>query len=323
MVSAFQTSVHTCLVTGGAGFIGSHLVHELVRRGQGVRVLDNFSTGRRENLAQVLGRIELIEGDIRDRSAVQAATVGVDYVLHQAALASVTQSVADPMATHEVNVTGTLNVLLAARDCGVKRVVFASSCAIYGNDPHLPKREDMAPLPLSPYAASKLSGEGYCLAFHEVFGLPTVSLRYFNVFGPRQDPGSPYSAVIPRFIAAARKGEALTIYGDGMQSRDFVYVADVVMANLLACKATDAVGQVVNVASGHAYSLLGLVTHLKRLLVDKPLRVEHLDARPGDVRHSLGDIQKARHLLGYEPSVAFGDGLRETYTLSSCRGDFR
>jgi len=220
--------------------------------------------------------------------------------------------VADPASCHAVNVTGTLNVLQAARDAGVRRVVFASSCAVYGNDPRLPKREDMAVAPLSPYAASKLAGEAYCRAFTEVYGLATVALRYFNVFGPRQDPASPYSAVIPRFIAAALAGEPLTIYGDGTQSRDFVYVSNVVAANLLACTAADAVGQVINIAGGRRYSLLDLVARLRTLLGSGQIRVQHLPPRPGDVLHSSASLSQARRRLGYRPQVTFARGLRET-----------
>lgn len=300
------------LVTGGAGFIGSHLVDELVRREQRVKVLDDLSTGRLENLTQVLDDIDLIEGDIRDQSTVGAAVDGVDYVLHQAALPSVPRSVADPLTTNEVNVTGTLNVLLAARDAQVKRVVFASSSSVYGNSPSLPKREDMSTNPLSPYAVSKLAGESYCLAFHEVYGLPTVVLRYFNVFGPRQDPTSQYSAVIPKFIAAALRDEPLTIYGDGKQSRDFTYVSNVVAANLLACESLQVIGQVVNASCGERYTLLDLVSQIEPFFPAKDLRVEHRDPRAGDVRHSQADIQKGRLLLGYEPLVDFEEGLAKT-----------
>jgi nucleoside-diphosphate-sugar epimerase len=312
MTSISASGVSSYLVTGGAGFIGSHLVDELMRQGQQVRVLDNFSSGRQDNLAQALERIELVEGDIRDQGILRAAMAGVDFVLHQAAMASVTQSVADPLSCHDVNATGTLNVLQAARQSGVRRVVLASSCAVYGNDPWLPKREDMAPMPLSPYAASKLAAEAYCLAFHDVYDPPTVALRYFNVFGPRQDPTSPYSAVIPRFIAATLKGDALPIYGSGDQSRDFVHVANVVAANLLACTAPGAVGQVINVASGRRYSLLDLAAQLQLLLGASRTRVQHLAPRPGDVLHSLGSIRMARRLLGYKPTVAFECGLRQT-----------
>ena len=300
------------LVTGGAGFIGSHLVDELVRREQRVKVLDDLSTGRLENLTRALDDIELIEGDIRDQSTVRAAMDGVDYVLHQAALPSVPRSVADPLTTNEVNVTGTLNVLLAARDAQVKRVVVASSSSVYGNSPSLPKREDMPANPLSPYAVSKLAGESYCLAFHEVYGLPTVALRYFNVFGPRQDPTSQYSAVIPKFIAAALRDEPLTIYGDGKQSRDFTYVSNVVAANLLACESLQVIGQVLNASCGERYTLLDLVSQMEPFFPGKDLRVDHLDPQPGDVRHSQADIQKARRLLGYEPLVDFEEGLAKT-----------
>ncbi|MGC8877750.1 MAG: SDR family oxidoreductase [Anaerolineae bacterium] len=300
------------LITGGAGFIGSHLVEELVHHRQYVRVLDNFSSGRRENLAHLAAYVEIIEGDIRDIATVRQAMEGVDYVLHQAALASVPYSVADPLTTDQVNVRGTLNVLLAARDAHVRRVVFASSCAVYGDSPALPKHEQMPPEPLSPYAASKLAGEGYCRAFHQVYGLPTVVLRYFNVFGPRQNPHSQYAAVIPKFINSALSGCALTVFGDGQQSRDFVYVANVVMANLLACQADEAVGQVINVASGQHYSLLELIEHLKNLLDGKALQVEHLPPQPGDIRHSLGDIRRATQLLGYVPRIDFATGLCET-----------
>jgi UDP-glucose 4-epimerase len=310
--SSLEQATRTYLVTGGAGFIGSHLVEELVRQGQHVRVLDDFSTGRPDNLAHVRERIELIERDIRDRSAVRAAMVDVDYVLHQAALPSVPRSVADPLTTNEVNITGTLNVLLAARDARVERVVFASSSSVYGDSPTLPKHEDMPTNPLSPYAVSKLAGESYCRAFHVVYGLPTVALRYFNVFGPRQDPSSQYSAVIPKFITAAMDGQPLTIYGDGNQSRDFTYVANVVAANLLACRASAACGQVLNASCGGRYTLLELVSHLERLLGRGPLRVEHLPARPGDIRDSMGDIRRARDVLGYEPSVDFESGLAQT-----------
>ncbi|PWH15401.1 MAG: LPS biosynthesis protein WbpP [Ardenticatenia bacterium] len=303
---------HCYLVTGGAGFIGSHLVEELVRRRQYVRVLDNFSSGRRENLAHLAGHVKVIEGDICDLATVRQAMEGVDYVLHQAALVSVPGSVADPLKTDQVNVRGTLNVLLAARDAHVRRVVFASSCAVYGDNPVLPKDERMPPEPLSPYAVSKLAGEGYCRVFHYVYGLPTVVLRYFNVFGPRQDPHSPYAAVIPKFIHSALHGRALTVFGDGQQSRDFVYVANVVAANLLACQTNAAVGHVINVASGQSYSLLELIDHLKGILDENALQVNHMPPQPGDIRHSQADIQCARQLLGYVPQIDFATGLRET-----------
>jgi nucleoside-diphosphate-sugar epimerase len=307
-----REEVYCYLVTGGAGFIGSHLVEELVRRRQRVRVLDNFSSGCRENLAHLTDYVTIIEGDVCDLATVRQAMEGVDYVLHQAALVSVPASVADPLKTDQVNVRGTLNVLLAARDAHVRRVIFASSCAVYGDNPVLPKHEQMPPEPLSPYAASKLAGEEYCRVFHRVYGLPTVVLRYFNVFGPRQDPHSPYAAVIPKFIHSALHGRALTVFGDGRQSRDFVYVTNVVMANLLACQADTAVGYVINVASGQSYSLLELIDHLKRVLDESALQVEHMPPQPGDIRHSQADIQRARQLLGYVPEMDFATGLRAT-----------
>ncbi len=313
------------LVTGGAGFIGSHLVDELVRRGARVRVLDNFSTGRRENLhlsdlepsdlqpsnLSPSTAIDLIEGDIRDLAVVKAATQGVDYILHQAALPSVPRSVADPLTTHEVNATGTLNVLLAARQAGVKRVVYASSSSVYGDSPTLPKREDMPTDPLSPYAASKLAGENYCRAFYQVYGLPTVALRYFNVFGPRQDPASQYAAVIPKFITALLRGEPPAIYGDGTQSRDFTYVTNVVQANLLACEREEAVGQVMNVACGGRYTLLDLYRELAAL-TGAEVQPVFAPARPGEVKHSLAAIDRAAQALGYRPQVHWREGLRRT-----------
>ncbi len=306
----------TYLVTGGAGFIGSHIVDELVRRGECVRVLDNFSTGKRENLSSTIEQIELIEGDIRDLGTVRNAVQGVDYVLHQAALPSVPRSVADPMTSHEVNATGMLNILIAARDTQVRRVVYASSSSVYGNSPTLPKREEMPTNPLSPYAVSKLAGESYCCAFYQVYGLPTVALRYFNVFGPRQDPTSQYSAVIPKFMMAMLRGEPPTIHGDGTQSRDFTYVANVVNANLLACERDEAIGQVMNVACGERYSLLDLHVELQRILnVEMP--PAFAPARKGDIKHSLAAIEIATDRLGYVPSVKWIDGLRRT--LDWCR----
>jgi nucleoside-diphosphate-sugar epimerase len=250
---------------------------------------------------------------------------GADYVLHQAALASVPRSVVDPLASNEVNVTGTLNVLLAARQAGVQRVVYASSSSVYGDSPSLPKHEDMPTQPLSPYAVSKLAGEAYCQVFCQVYGLPTVALRYFNVFGPRQDPASQYAAVIPRFITAALAGQALTIYGDGLQSRDFTYVSNVVAANLLACQSEQAVGQVLNASCGERISLLDLAARLEQLLGRRRLAVQHEPARPGDVKHSQADITRARNMLGYAPSVDFGSGMEQTVawyrdTMRSLRG---
>jgi nucleoside-diphosphate-sugar epimerase len=303
------------LVTGGAGFIGSHIVEELLRRGERVRVFDNFSTGKRENLddARVasLAKVEIIEGDIRDAAAVKAATEGVDFVLHQAALPSVPRSILDPLTTNEVNVTGTLNVLVAARDANVKRVVYASSSSVYGNSPTLPKHEGMQTHPLSPYAVSKLAGERYCVAFYHVYGLPTVCIRYFNVFGHRQDPTSQYSAVIPKFVAAMLRGESPTIYGDGLQSRDFTHVANVVRANLLACERNEAIGAVMNVACGERYTLLDLHNELKRA-IGTSLPPTFAAERAGDVKHSMAAIEVAREKLGYAPIVKWEDGIRRT-----------
>lgn len=299
------------LVTGGGGFIGSNLVAALLAQNEQVRVLDNFSTGRRANLASFLGRIEVIEGDIRSYHVVREAVTGVDYVLHQSALPSVPRSVRDPITTNEVNVVGTLNVLHAAREAGVKRLVYASSSSVYGNNPELPKRESMCPNPLSPYAISKLAGEQYCQSFWRLFGFEAVCLRYFNVFGPRQDPTSQYSAVIPRFITAILNDQPLTIHGDGMQSRDFSFIANVVSANLLACTASDVAGRVFNIACGQRYTLCELVDQLARI-TDKQPHVVYEPSRPGDVLHSLADVSAAQTVLGYRPIVAFGEGLQQT-----------
>ncbi|MFN3477082.1 MAG: SDR family oxidoreductase [Candidatus Methylomirabilales bacterium] len=299
----------TYLVTGGAGFIGSHLVHALVERGEEVRVLDNFSTGRWENLEGLEGKIEVIEGDLGDPALLAKAVHGIDYILHQAALPSVARSVEDPFASHAANATGTLNLLLAAKAAKVKRVVYASSSSVYGDSPTLPKKEEMKPNPKSPYAVSKLMGEYYCQVFSRLYGLETVSLRYFNVFGPRQDPSSPYAAVIPRFISAMLEGRPPVIFGDGLQSRDFTSVENVVEANFLALTAEEAVGEVINVALGERYTLLTLVEGLNRILGSRLLpRFE--GPRPGDVRHSQASIEKAERLLGYRPKVGFEEGLR-------------
>jgi nucleoside-diphosphate-sugar epimerase len=299
------------LVTGGAGFIGSHIVEELLRRGERVRVLDNFSTGRRENLSSFLGRIELIEGDLRDPSTLRRAVQGVDCVLHQAAIASVQRSVDDPLETHAVNATGTLNLLVAAQEAGVRRVVYASSAAVYGDSPTLPKQESMLPRPKSPYAVTKVLGEHYCRVFAEVYNLETVSLRYFNIFGPRQDLRSQYAAVIPRFITAMLRGEAPTVYGDGHQSRDFIYVSNVVQANLLAATAPNVAGQVFNVACGERYTLLDLVAILSDILGVTVAPV-HTAPRSGDVRHSVADVTAAQEALGYRVKEDFEQGLRRT-----------
>lgn len=301
----------TFLVTGGAGFIGSSIVRTLVERGDTVRALDDFSTGKPGNLAEVAGSIEVVEGSVADEVLVRHAVEGVDYVLHQGALASVPRSVEDPLASNLANVTGTLTLLVAARDAKVRRLVYAASSAAYGDQPALPKVESMAPSPLSPYAVSKLAGEYYCQAFTECYGLETVSLRYFNIYGPRQDPESVYAAVIPKFITAMLAGERPTIFGDGEQSRDFTFVEDAIAANLLACTAPNAAGQVVNVACGERYSLNELVAALNRIL---GTAIEPIYAAPraGDVKHSQADIGAARALLGYEPRCSFEEGLRKT-----------
>jgi nucleoside-diphosphate-sugar epimerase len=299
------------LVTGGAGFIGSHIAERLVERGDSVVVLDNLSTGKVENLAGFRDRITFIEGDLRDLDTVKGACGGVDYVLHQGALASVPRSIADPMASNEVNVNGTLNLLAAARDAGVKRVVYAGSSSVYGDTPTLPKQEDMPANPLSPYAISKYAGEMYCQVFTRLYDTEAVVLRYFNVFGPRQDPTSQYAAVIPLFVTALQRGEAPHVFGDGEQSRDFTYVANVVEANLLACEASEAAGQVINVACGDRITINELIEVMQQLLeVDtKPV---YDQPRPGDVKHSMADITRARDLLGYGVVVPLEEGLRRT-----------
>lgn len=299
------------LVTGGAGFIGSNLTAELLKRGDRVRVLDNFSTGKRENLTPFKGqkRMELIEGDLRSFHTVRQAVKGVDYILHQGALPSVPRSIADPITTNDVNILGTLNVLEAAKEFGVKRVVFASSSSIYGNSPTLPKSEEMPVQPLSPYALSKYAGERYSQIFHQVYGLETVCLRYFNVFGPNQDPTSQYSAVIPKFIKSISEGIAPVIYGDGGQSRDFTYVANVVEANLLACKSAGAPGQVFNIACGQRHTLLDLVAAINRGLGTK-VEPRFEQERAGDVRDSMAAIDLAAKILNYYPAVSFNEGLQ-------------
>ncbi|TEU07800.1 MAG: SDR family oxidoreductase [Candidatus Aminicenantes bacterium] len=299
------------LVTGGAGFIGSHIVGELVHRGQSVRIVDNFSTGKKENIAPFLEKIELIEGDIKDFKVCQQAAKDMDFILHQAALTSVPRSIEDPLLTNEVNITGTLNLLLASRDAGVQRFVLASSAAVYGDNPGLPKKEDMEGFPLSPYAASKRMGELYCQVFNRVFGLSTVSLRYFNIFGPRQDPSSQYASVIPNFIGKMLKEEKPVVFGDGEQSRDFLYVSNVVEANILASQAREVSGEVFNIGSGERTSVNALVVKLNEVS-DKEIKPTYGEPRPGDIKHSYADISKARKMLKYEPSVSFSEGLGET-----------
>lgn len=299
------------LVTGGAGFIGSHLARALLDQGWSVRILDNFSTGRRSNLAVLGDDVEIVEGDIQSYERVNRAVTGCDIVFHEAALPSVPRSIQDPLTSNATNVIGTLNVLLACRDHDVRRVVLASSSSVYGSNPNLPKREDHQTLPISPYATAKLAGENYARSFHQVYGLETVALRYFNVFGPRQDPNSEYSAVIPRFISRLSAGESPVIFGDGEQSRDFTYVDNVVDANLLAMDAPSAGGQAYNIACGDRATLNVLCAELKDILgadVD-PI---HAAGRAGDIKHSLADITKARGDLGYAPTVDFRRGLELT-----------
>ena len=307
------------LITGGAGFIGSNLAQALLAAGSSVRVLDSFLTGKRENvagLAERYGRaFELVEGDLRDPAACRRAAEGAAYVLHQGALPSVPRSVADPALSNEINVGGTVNLLLAARDAGVKRVVFAASSSAYGDTPELPKRESMTPNPKSPYAAQKLAGEHYMRIFFEVYGLETVSLRYFNVFGPRQDPKSMYAAVIPRFITSVLSGDGPTVYGDGGQTRDFTFIDNVVQANLAACAAPKAAcGKVFNIACGERVSLLDIL-EIVYGLAGRRIAPRFEPSRPGDVRDSLADISRAKDLLGYAPKVGFAEGLSRTFAF--------
>ena len=318
----------TFLVTGGAGFIGSHLVEELLRRNQTVRVVDNFVTGKQENIVAAMataiappidarsvgsatGFCDLMEGDLADPAVARAAVDGVDYVLHQAAIPSVPRSVEDPLTSHRANVEATLNVLIAARDAGVKRVVYAGSSSAYGDTPTLPKREDMTPRPLSPYALQKLVGEQYMQLFTQLYGLETVTLRYFNVFGPRQDPSSPYSGVISIFLRALTEGRAPTIHGDGEQTRDFTYVGNVVDGVLRAVDAPNVAGEVINLATGDRVSLNTLYRTLQSLTRSE-IAASHGPVRAGDVRDSQADISKANRLLRYEPRTGLNDGLRRT-----------
>ena len=304
------------LITGGAGFIGSNIAIELLKRGESVRVLDNFATGRRVNIEAALDQIELIDGDIRDFWTVAEAADGIDYVLHQAALPSVIRSVNNPLTSNAVNIDGTLNVLEASRQAGVKRVVFACSSSIYGESETLPKIETMKSQPLSPYAITKLAGEQYCKVYYRLFGLETVSLRYFNIFGPRQDPGSQYSAVIPKFIRAIISGKKPVVYGDGEQSRDFTYIANAVSANLKACTAPAAPGNSYNIACGQRYSLNNLLEILAEIS-GKKVSAQYIDPRPGDIKHSLADIEAAKRDLGYTVEFDFKSGLRETFSWFS------
>lgn len=298
------------LVTGGAGFIGSNLVEALLAREEQVRVLDNFSTGKPKNLSGLVGDLEVIEGDVIDLPTVRSAMNGIDYVFHEAAIASVHRSVSDPIATDRTNVLGTLNVLWAAYEAGVRRVVYAASSSAYG-EASGQVQEDFPKHPISPYGVSKLAGEQYCSAFHTTYGLETVALRYFNVFGPRQDPSSEYSAVIPRFINAILAGRSPTIYGDGEQTRDFTYIANVIDGNLRALTAPNAPGQSFNLATGSRISLNQLANSLGEILA-QPVQPEYAPARPGDIRDSSADISRAAGVLGYLPIVDFCEGLEKT-----------
>jgi UDP-glucose 4-epimerase len=299
------------VVTGGAGFIGSSLARALIARGDEISVLDNFSTGRRENLQDLAGTLAVVEGDILDAALLDRVFAGAEVVFHEAAIPSVPRSLAAPLASHNANATGTLNVLEAARRCQVRRVVYAGSSSAYGEPPSLPVVETMAPAPLSPYAVSKLAGEQYCRVYARVFGVQTVILRYFNVFGPRQDPNSQYAAVIPRFITSALDGRSPTVYGDGEQSRDFCFIDNVVEANLRAADAEGASGKVFNIACGSGTSLNRILALLGESL-GRPVAAHYEPARPGDVRHSLADISQAKAVLGYTAPVDFLTGLART-----------
>ena len=299
------------LVTGGAGFIGSNITRQLIEDGHDVRILDNFSTGKKENIADLTDKIDLIEGDIQDITTVKGSVKDIDYILHQAAFPSVVRSVKDPISTNNVNINGTLNILIAARDEGIKRVVCASSSSAYGDTPTLPKNENMKPNPLSPYAVTKLVGEYYCRVFFKIYGVETVSLRYFNIFGPSQDPGSQYAAVIPIFINALIKGEPPPIFGDGDQSRDFTYVDNAVRANIDACFAGNVGGEVFNIACGESFTLNQLLDKLNEIMGTE-VKPNYLSPRKGDIRHSLADISKGKSLLGYNPEINFHEGLKRT-----------
>lgn len=299
------------LVTGGAGFIGSHIAQALLSRGEAVRILDNLSTGHRRNIAQLTGDVDFLEGDLLDGQVLSRAVEGVEVIFHQAALASVPRSIAAPLETHEACVTGTLQLLNQARDAGVRRLVYAASSSAYGSRDQSSRMETDLPAPLSPYAVAKLAAEYYCQAFYTTYGLETVCLRYFNVFGPRQDLDSPYSAVIPLFIRAMLRGEQPVIFGDGHQTRDFTFVENVVQGNLLAADAVGAAGRVINIANHHQTSLLELIALLNEVL-QLDIEPQHKPERVGDVRHSLANIDLARELLGYQPAVTLQEGLRES-----------
>jgi nucleoside-diphosphate-sugar epimerase len=311
LIDGDHSDMANFLVTGGGGFIGSHLVAALVEQGEHVRVLDNFSTGRRENLAPLKGKIELIEGDLREPEDCRRACDGVDVILHEGAVPSVPKSVADPVTSHKSNIDGTFNLLEAARAARCRRMVYAASSSAYGDTPTLPKHEGQLPQPLSPYGVHKLAGELYCRAYYECFGLQTLSLRYFNVFGPRQDPESQYAAAIPAFVTSILAGKPPTIYGDGEQTRDFTHIANVIHANLLAARAEKTCGQVINVACGESVSINRIVARINEYL-GKDVKPAYAPARAGDVRDSLADISLAKKLIGFEPQVLFDEGLRRT-----------
>ena len=300
-----------CLVTGGAGFIGSHIVEELVSRGKKVRVIDNLSTGNINNLTHLINDIEFIEGDIRDANLLNKAMRGIDLCFHEAALPSVARSVEDPITVNQINIDGTLNLLFAAKKNKIRKFIYAGSSSAYGDSPSLPKKEDMKPNPLSPYAVSKLTGEYYCHVFYSVYGLDTLCLRYFNVFGPKQDPSSQYSAVIPKFITCFLNDTAPQIYGDGTQSRDFTYIDNVVYANMLAAEAKNVSGEVLNCACGKQTSLNDLVKLLQHLLSSK-VNPDYAKSKAGDVKHSLADISKATNMLGYSLKTSFEQGIKKT-----------
>src|SRR6266705_1607863 len=303
----------TYLITGIAGFIGSSLARAVLAQGDAVRGIDNLSTGKKENIAEILGRIDFCEADLLDLRVVESVCAGVDYVLHQAAIPSVPRSVLDPLGSNRANVDATVNLLVAARDAKVKRVVYAASSSVYGDTPTLPKHEDMPPNPISPYAVAKLASEYYMVSFYRCYGLETVCLRYFNIFGPRQDPSSPYSGVLAKFITQMLKGQQPTIFGDGTQSRDFTYVDNAVEANLLACKApaNQVAGGVFNIASGHRADL-NQTFRLLKTLIGYTGDVKYAPERAGDVKHSLADITRAEKYLGYKPKIEFEDGLSRT-----------
>lgn len=299
------------VVTGGGGFIGSHIVEELLRRKQTVKVIDNFSTGKRENVEPLERDAEIIDADLAEDANLSELIRGADYVIHQAAIPSVPKSILDPMKSHHANVDGTLRLLLASRDAGVKRVIYASSSSLYGDSPTLPKHEGMMPNPLSPYGAQKFFGEMYCQVFTKAYGLETVSLRYFNVFGPRQDSTSQYSGVLALFIPAVLQGRRPAIYGDGLQSRDFTYVQNVVEANLLACIAPGVAGEVFNVACGDRITVNSMLQQINKI-AGKDISPIYAEPRPGDIKHSQADITRAKERLGYKPQVSFEEGLRHT-----------